>query len=785
MNRPSTLLPAALGAVAGAAYALTHVFDTGSWMSFTALCIGAAFALGALSRRLAVPPPLAPAVSLVGLVLLCGLVYQRDSTYLGLGVPSPDTLRLLGQQLSDGLADIRELAAPVTGNSSLHLVTGTGVFLVAMVVDFIVFTVRRPVAAGLPLLVLYIVPASMRDGIGAVPFVVATLGFVALLVAEGRDRARGWGRRLVGVGVAQELNDTSPVSRMGRRVGFAAIAIALIAPALVPDLGQGLIDPTSGGSGFGDGPSTVSVINPYVQLKPQLRSERETPLLRVRTASPQFLRLTSLDRFDGAVWSPGKTSATKDSRVSANRDLPDAKGLDADTAGVVTAEITVAGLESNWLPVPYAPRRVDIEDDWRYESSSQTVFSTRTNTSGKTYKVTSVVPAPDAAELVDAGRPGDDDLAPYRQVPRLRSRLIMGALAEATRGATTPYETVVAIQNYFQSGLFDYELEVPALKTENDLDTFLERREGYCEQFAATMAYMVRLKGLPARVAIGFTPGNLVEGTDDEYIITNKSAHAWPEVYFAGAGWLRFEPTPRNDEFARTEPPPYALAGGGQDAPGVQPSAGPSAAPSASVDASAGPTGDNDPRDRLGDEGADAPQAAATGRRARRGGLAALVLLGLATVPALTRLGIRRLRARAAATDEARVHVVWRALADDAEDAGFRLRPADTPRAAAARLAAQARLSVTTTEVLRDIARAEERARYSRTCPDPAGLDAMVRDVRTALLANAPWGRRLRAALLPAATTRQTREAVVRAFDAALRWWESTTTSARRRLRLG
>ncbi|HVE98397.1 MAG TPA: DUF3488 and transglutaminase-like domain-containing protein [Mycobacteriales bacterium] len=783
MTRRNALLPAALCAVLGATYALTHVFDTGSWMPFTVACVVVAFALGALARRLAVPAVLSPAVSLVGLLLLAAWVYQRGSTYLG--IPTEETLRLLADQVRDGFADIRELAAPVAGNESLHLVTGAGVFLVAMVVDLIVFTARRPVAAGLPLLILYIVPASMREGIGAVPFVVAALGFVALLVAEGRERARGWGRRLVGVDVAQDLNDTSPVSRMGRRLGFAAIAVALAAPALLPDLGSGLID-TGGGSGvgFGDGPSTVSVINPYVQLKPQLRSQEEVELLRVRTASPQFLRLTSLDRFDGAIWSPGKTSATKDSRVSAKRDLPDAKGLDEDTAGAATAEVDVANLESNWLPVPYAPRRVKIDNDWRYEPSSQTVFSTRTNTRDKNYTVTSVVPAPDAAELEDAPRPQGKDLAPYLDVPPLRSTLIMDALAEATKGATTPYETVVAIQTYFQSGLFVYDLEAPALKSDNDLDTFLRERRGYCEQFAATMAYMVRLKGLPARVAIGFTPGNTVEGTTDEYVITNKHAHAWPEVYFEGAGWLRFEPTPRSDDRAETDPPPYAQPDGGGTEPSPGESAAPSAAPTASTDPSAGPTGDNDPRDRLGDDGADAPRVGVAGTRTRRSGLVLLLLAALAAVPAITRLAVRRWRGSHAVSDIDRVHVAWQALADDAEDAGHPMRATDTPRSAAARLAADARLSVTTSDVLRGIARAEERARYARSCPDPSGLLDQVREVRAALLANAPWGRRLRVALLPAATIRQAREALVDLADAGADRWRVLATRARRRVGL-
>ncbi len=787
MRKLSPLLPASVLAVLGSAYTLNHVFSRGAWIPFVVLCVLTAFALGALARQLDVPALLSPAISLVGLVVLAGLVYQADSTFAG--VPTLETLRLLGEQLSEGFADIRELAAPVESNDALHLVTGGGVFVVAMAVDLIVFTARRPVGAGLPLLILYIVPASMRDGIGAVPFVIASLSFVGLLVAEGRERARGWGRRLVGVDVAQELVDTSPVSRVGRRLGLAAISIALVAPAVVPDLGQGLIDTSTGsGVGFGDGPSTVSVINPYVQLQPQLRNDEETVLLRVRTANPQYLRLTSLDRFDGAVWSPGRTSATKDSRVSSKRDLPDAKGLDDDTAGVATARVDVVGLKSNWLPVPYAPQRVDVAGDWRYLPTNQTIFSTRTDTQGigersDQYSVTSTVPDPDVAELLAAGAPDDKDLAPYLQVPELESQLVFGELEEATQGARTPYEKVVAIQNYFQSGRFTYDLNVQSLKQGNDLDAFLRLRRGYCEQFAATMAYMVRLLRLPARVAIGFTPGSLVEGTDDLYVITNKHAHAWPEVYFKDAGWLRFEPTPRNDERAITVPPAYADTGSVGPAPDPSASAAPSTAPSAAPTSSAAPGGDNDPSDRLGDDEANASQASAGQARTRRGGLVLLALVVFGTTPAALRFALRRSRARRAVTDVDRVHVAWAEMSDDAEDAGFALRTADTPRTAADRLTLGAQLSATAGDALRDLARAEEQARYARTCPDPAGLESLVGVVRRALVANAPIGRRLRIAVLPASTGRQVRDGITAGFDRALTRWDRAVRAVVRRLR--
>src|SRR5699024_10599906 len=77
---------------------------------------------------------------------------------------------------------------------------------------------------------------------------------------------------------------------------------------------------------------------------------------------------------------------------------------------------------------------------------------------------------------------------------------------------------------------------------EDPLESFLEDRVGYCEQFAASFALMMTSQGYPARVVIGFTPG---QQDGEEWSVTSSNAHAWPEVWFGPQhGWVRFEPTP-------------------------------------------------------------------------------------------------------------------------------------------------------------------------------------------------------------------------------------------------
>ena len=102
----------------------------------------------------------------------------------------------------------------------------------------------------------------------------------------------------------------------------------------------------------------------------------------------------------------------------------------------------------------------------------------------------------------------------------------------------------MALQRWFtQSGKFTYSLNVNEPNTAKALINFLTKdRRGYCQQFAFAMAVLARLLDIPSRVAVGYTAGSPIG--HDRWDVRTSDAHAWPELYFPGAGWLRFEPTP-------------------------------------------------------------------------------------------------------------------------------------------------------------------------------------------------------------------------------------------------
>jgi transglutaminase-like putative cysteine protease len=126
-------------------------------------------------------------------------------------------------------------------------------------------------------------------------------------------------------------------------------------------------------------------------------------------------------------------------------------------------------------------------------------------------------------------------LSPYARAYALARRL-------ATR-ARTPYAFVMSVRNYLsQAHGFSYTQNPP--KRQYPLESFLfSDKEGYCQQFSGAMAMLLRMGGIPARVAAGFTQGNYDKDTR-RWVVSDIDAHAWIEAWFPTYGWVRFDATP-------------------------------------------------------------------------------------------------------------------------------------------------------------------------------------------------------------------------------------------------
>jgi transglutaminase-like putative cysteine protease len=130
-----------------------------------------------------------------------------------------------------------------------------------------------------------------------------------------------------------------------------------------------------------------------------------------------------------------------------------------------------------------------------------------------------------------------------------------------TARARSPYEATLLLERWFRSeGGFRYEEHPPAAKRNPPLVDFVEvTRTGYCQHYAGAMALMLRMLGIPARVAVGFTSGTWQKGV---WTVTDQQAHAWVEAWFAGYGWMTFDPTPGRGSLSAV----YTLASDSADA---------------------------------------------------------------------------------------------------------------------------------------------------------------------------------------------------------------------------
>jgi transglutaminase-like putative cysteine protease len=301
---------------------------------------------------------------------------------------------------------------------------------------------------------------------------------------------------------------------------------------------------------------------------------RGTTLLYVRSGRPYYWKAETLNDFNGRAWFRN----TSDTGVGPGSELPAAP----DSRWIKAVQFTVAGLRGNLVVGAGTPQSVrGVAGNTEYAGDGTVRALDHPLHDGENYSVTTYVPDPTAAEMravpqsyegyfgiytkivvptsmpgqprgqlvrVDPGlwdgssanggdpvAPSEIEHSPYAPMYRLAKRL--------TAGAPTSYDAALRIERYLNSTRFTYD-EQPALH-KYPLESFLIKdKAGYCQQFSGTMALMLRMLGIPARVASGFAPGTPEPDSPGVYRVRDFDAHAWVEVYFPDIGWVTFDPTP-------------------------------------------------------------------------------------------------------------------------------------------------------------------------------------------------------------------------------------------------
>ena len=563
-------------------------------------------AFGALSRLRTLPPVLCLLTTLIGLLLYLNLAFEASRSLIGV-IPTPASLSELGRLLKTGMDEASKYAPGAPNVKGLVLLAAGGVGITAVFTDFIAVRMKSTALAGLPLLVLFTVPVTMSTTRGPVATIVifsfGTSGYLAMLSADGRERIRVWGR-LVSLWRSHEDTtrtaeamiaangdspaqarpparpayrvlrgpDTSALAAAGRRVGLASVVLALCAPLLVPGLHASRLLASDWEFGGGSGAGTVTLPDPLAGTATQLRESRQRTVLTYSTNAssflqsyyPQYLQQFVYDELTDSSSSPWQGFVGTRTQTFATN-LPREAGLtNTGTAPETTTSITIAPGAQNssgvsFLPVPFPPVKITGErGTWRVEPNTLMLVTNNGSVAGQSYTVVSRDVDPTDKQLSQATATSPNPLD--TQVPGDYAQSALIRLAKQhTAGAKTTFAQARALESWLSGSSFTYSLYEPAIGSADGLLEFLTRtKSGDCVQFSYAFAVLARLLGIPTRLATGYTAGTPTT-TPNHYVVRNTDAHAWPEVFFQGYGWVRFEPTPAGQGTAQA--PGYSGSG--------------------------------------------------------------------------------------------------------------------------------------------------------------------------------------------------------------------------------
>jgi transglutaminase-like putative cysteine protease len=738
---PRSLVPLAEAGLTAVTLAvvlgMARLFEGGSWVGPLVANAAAAHLVVTVCRRRGLSLWLTAPVMTIGAFLVASWTSYWSTTAAGL--PTGETWSAMGSDLGDAWTLYQDVVAPAPVAPGFVLASAIALWAVAFVADWAAFRLWVPFEATLPAGTLFLFTALLGTDRGrgwSVALYAGTIiGFLLLHRLARQDGSSHW---------VAERQRSGHRSLLGAGLALGAVAV-LAGTALGPSLpgaGEpGVIDPREL---RGDDRSRIT-ISPLVDIQSRLVNQSSLEVFRVEATEPSYWRLTSLEQFDGRIW---KSSGSYD---DAGTQLPGPDDLSVATAPVEQT-FEIRSLSTIWLPTAFVPRTFESDTitPILFDEQSSTLIVDRgvDSSDGITYQIVSQSPRVTEADLAGAAGDVPDDVADQNLgLPEDFSPAVQRLAVDVTADAETPYAKARALQDHLRT--FTYDLQVENGHDGDAIEQFLfETQRGYCEQFAGAFAAMARSVGLPARVAVGFTQGQEDPARPGTYIVRGEHAHAWPEVYFAGAGWVSFEPTPgRGQPFAEdyTGVTPAQAATGdpgavvtsppttGEQIPTLTTQPGDFRPPSDQLDSVGGESGSG--QDEVGPSVADRilrPIAYVVGAAA------ALAIVYALAFPAF--LLIRRRRRQVAATTPLeRVAVAWAEAAERARMLGYEEQRSHTfaerahalaahvaddgAEGAARRLAHQLELGVYSDEPLDDLA-AELAEEASAELQDAARADA-------------------------------------------------------------
>ncbi len=292
---------------------------------------------------------------------------------------------------------------------------------------------------------------------------------------------------------------------------------------------------------LGSGPELSRQIVMSVQI---LRQPGEPPPAEAAGAPRYYWRALTYDFYTGLGWkssSSVETGIARGDSLSPGTPLPSQYLLEQEVRLVKNQDTFLyatgalfssdQGFKAAWRPIAGENPQQPATD----------LFGARLESDH--YRALSLVNSPSRASL---DHPSGEIPAwieqRYLQIPAEMPARVRDLAVKITENAAGPYARAQSIETYLRA--ITYTLQLPAPPQDRDVvDYYLfDLKKGYCDYAASAMVMLARSVGLPARLVIGYAPG-AYDIANDRYQVSEADAHSWPEIYFAGAGWVEFEPT--------------------------------------------------------------------------------------------------------------------------------------------------------------------------------------------------------------------------------------------------
>ena len=258
---------------------------------------------------------------------------------------------------------------------------------------------------------------------------------------------------------------------------------------------------------------------------------------------PRFLkwRGVALDNFDNKSWSKSKTEYT--APIYKREGDFFLLGYASDSDNLIVQTVYLEPID---VPALFAVSRpVAVQGNFKFlrKNANDEVIFQRNDFDRLSYKVYSDASVPDTSLLKADNNVYTKDDQRYLQLPTNLDGRIADLAEELTIKNSNRYEKARTIEHYLQTQ-FGYTLQLKAQGEQPLADFLFNVREGHCEYFASAMAIMLRTQGIATRVVNGFQQGEYND-TADVYVVRQRDAHSWVEVYFPGENaWIPFDPTP-------------------------------------------------------------------------------------------------------------------------------------------------------------------------------------------------------------------------------------------------